>query len=148
MTWHSKETLYSRYLNWLIQLDLNQTNNRYCYLLSYHCDWKLQSSINLILISSRQRQRKEESLYGGSECIGPETETGDCSWLPECPSMIESVKIIMEMILYIILLVDGGWANWGSWSTVGICTKECGSGQQFYQRTRTCSNPRYNQYLH
>ena len=33
-------------------------------------------------------------------------------------------------------LVDGNWAEWGSWTT---CSKTCNGGSR--ERTRACSNP-------
>ena len=34
----------------------------------------------------RKRQKAQKELHGGSSCIGSDSETENCSWLPKCPS--------------------------------------------------------------
>ena len=45
----------------------------------------------------------------------------------------------MIIILSLYILVNGGWANWGSWSA---CPVTCGTSLQY--RYRTCTNPKPN----
>ncbi|KAK7094973.1 hypothetical protein V1264_006443 [Littorina saxatilis] len=67
----------------------------------------------------RSRQRRCDNprpQFGGTECMGSETQRDYCNNDP-CP-------------------VHGNWAAWGGW---GSCSLTCGGGQR--KRFRTCSNP-------
>ncbi|KAK6176120.1 hypothetical protein SNE40_014463 [Patella caerulea] len=61
--------------------------------------------------------------FGGEECEGKYNETleDECTFDP-CP-------------------VDGGWSDWGNWTSNGKCTTTCGTGEQIYTRIRKCNNP-------
>ena len=57
-----------------------------------------------------------EPQYGGKQCAGSSQSTRACNQ-QKCPQ-------------------HGNWAGWSRWSS---CSKTCGGGTRF--RNRTCSNP-------
>ena len=59
----------------------------------------------------------------GSSCYGDSTS-------------IQLYPICSMYVIFLILPVNGAWADWGSW---GSCSQTCGGGTQ--SRTRTCTNP-------
>ncbi|XP_067056576.1 coadhesin-like isoform X2 [Acropora muricata] len=72
---------------------------------------------------SQQRSRSctnPPPLYGGKSCSGTEREERSCNQ-HSCP-------------------VDGGWSNWGAWTT---CSKPCESGTQVQRRTCSQPSPQY-----
>jgi len=72
----------------------------------------------------RVRSMMEEAAHGGKQCQSRDrVQEERCDWLNECP-------------------VAGGWASWGSWSSLGSCSRTCGGGRRTYQRTRSCTDPR------
>ena len=56
----------------------------------------------------------------------------DSFWL-KCLTVI---VIFVEMIIYLLLKVDGGWGEWYAWSE---CSVACGKGE--IRRLRICDNP-------
>ena len=65
-----------------------------------------------------------------------EIETAPLSYILNLlndPNM--SSVVVYQMFLITILLVDGGWSDWNSWS---ICTKPVGGIQT---RKKECTNP-------
>jgi len=99
-------------------------NSQSCPVDGGWSNWSGWNSCNMPCdTGSQQRSRSctnPPPLYGGKSCSGTEREERSCNQ-HSCP-------------------VDGGWSNWGAWTT---CSKPCESGTQVQRRTCSQPSPQY-----
>eukprot|EP00746_Dinoflagellata_sp_MGD_P141678 gnl/MRDRNA2_/MRDRNA2_74752_c0_seq1.p1 gnl/MRDRNA2_/MRDRNA2_74752_c0~~gnl/MRDRNA2_/MRDRNA2_74752_c0_seq1.p1 ORF type:complete len:1278 (+),score=126.06 gnl/MRDRNA2_/MRDRNA2_74752_c0_seq1:196-4029(+) len=83
-----------------------------------HCSWSQWSDFNQCSMTcglgTQQRVRNHmlKPLYGGSTCLGGESEVRDCQIAENCP-------------------IDCVWGDWSEWSR---CSTTCGGGEKVKRR--------------
>ncbi|KAH3800977.1 hypothetical protein DPMN_154621 [Dreissena polymorpha] len=75
---------------------------------------------------------------GGAQCVGQARENKDCNTqvCPTIPPATTTTTPTTTPISTTLASVDGDWTSFGSYSP---CTKTCGGGTQFHERS--CTNP-------
>ena len=98
---------------------------------------------------TQTRTKKKVQKYGG-RCAEVTVRSINCTTNVHCPSKwyfqvltmaaifsrCKQVRKISYSVFIVILIVPGGWGNWG---TYGICSKTCNGGLKY--RSRSCNDP-------